>query len=190
LGARLALEIGALHPERAHSLVLVDYGLFMSEQTSRHIVQNLVEQFRQYRSIDEYRNWLAQTRPIANDVELRRIANGALRRSQQGYELRCDPGLTEREQSEQSTDEVAEMLRRLICRVLLVRGEASAALSHQAALDTLHHVRHGMLATVPSAGHAVMTDNPSGFLQVLRPFLAGTNQFGCAWPYGKVSQSP
>jgi pimeloyl-ACP methyl ester carboxylesterase len=105
---------------------------------------------------------------------LEHLARNALRQTPSGrYCLKCDPRLASADGGLDDQDALASRLDSIRCPVLLVRGAASAALSQRAAADTCARLRACDLAVVPNAGHAVVTDNPSGFESVVQAFLRG-----------------
>jgi pimeloyl-ACP methyl ester carboxylesterase len=182
LGARLALEIAAVCPRQVERLVLVDFGLDANMVAAEYMRESFAAQFRQYQSVEEYRQWLVRKRPIVNEPELQHVATSALRLSGRVYEPKCDPALARGAQVEDVRD-IAEILRGLLCPVLLVRGEASAILSQASALDTLRQLRNGKLVVVAGAGHCVMTDNPGGFVEAVSSFVRSISRDAAARPF-------
>jgi len=65
-----------------------------------------------------------------------------------------------------------EQVTRIRCPTLLVRGAESAILTREAAERMRRELPGCAVAEVPGAGHAVMGDNPDGFVAAVRPFLA------------------
>ena len=57
--------------------------------------------------------------------------------------------------------------------VLLVKGDRSQRLSPEVYTDVKKRCAQAELAEVTNSDHHVTLDNPSGFVQALRPFLAG-----------------
>jgi pimeloyl-ACP methyl ester carboxylesterase len=173
LGGNIAVGVAAARVQQVLGLVLVDYGLKTNKAASAHVRRDFAAQFRRYRSTTEYVDWLSRRRPIADRRELQRIAAGALCRSEDGYQLRCDPALVDADDPGGNASLVAS-LRSVECPSLLIRGEASAVLPLASAWETVRHLRHGRLVTVPASGHAVMSDNPRGFAEAVRSFFART----------------
>jgi pimeloyl-ACP methyl ester carboxylesterase len=68
--------------------------------------------------------------------------------------------------------EIWQLLPAIAAPVTVVRGVASAVLSAQVVKQMLRVLPNARAAIVDGAGHAVMTDNPAGFAQVVRSFLS------------------
>ena len=83
-----------------------------------------------------------------------------------------DDELARREESNQRAMWAA--LEALSSPTLVVRGAASDILSADVADKMVDDVlADGRLAVVPQAGHSVMTDNPTGFAEVVSEFGLG-----------------
>ncbi|GIX48047.1 MAG: hydrolase [Candidatus Tectimicrobiota bacterium] len=65
---------------------------------------------------------------------------------------------------------VWDVLPRVACPVLVVRGEHSPLMPAANAERLARALRHGALATVPGAYHNLMLDNPAAFVQVVQDF--------------------
>jgi pimeloyl-ACP methyl ester carboxylesterase len=153
LGAEIAIRVAAASPERVGRLVLVDGGIGLAQSAADH---------------HALRDWL----PLADDDMLELASRHALAKVDGGYRLRCDPNLAQMALSRRDDDSL-RMLQSLACEILLIRGEASAVLSRQAAADMARHVANLRCETVPMAGHAVMMDNPEAFEAILSNFVLG-----------------
>ncbi len=65
-----------------------------------------------------------------------------------------------------------ESVRDIRCPTLLVRGAESNVLAEETVSRFLAEVPGSEASVVAGAGHSVMGDNPEGFLEAVRPFLA------------------
>ncbi len=70
-----------------------------------------------------------------------------------------------------SVERLWEYLEKLSCPTLIVRGADSDIIAMDTAESMTSKIAYGRLATVEGAGHLVMGDNPSGFLDKVNEFL-------------------
>lgn len=174
LGAALAVRLANAMCGRVTDLIVVDYGPDIPEQPRQHARSQFREQLCVYASHDDYVEWLAPRRPLMQPQVRAQVARSALRargEGESGYVLKCDPAL-----ADVPDDEVLDrnrwlQLSLLSCRVLIVRGAGSAYLSRRDALRMVSMIPDASLEEVPLAGHAVVLDNPSGFLRATQRFL-------------------
>lgn len=165
-------------------LVLVDIGPELDARGTLRI-RTEVESNREpvFASIEEYGRLLALYYPAAQPAALQRMARHGLRRREDGrFVLKVDPALRgasfsgppgEAEERERLMMQAQwDALRRVACPALVVRGAASDVFSAETAERMVDEVlAQGRLATVPRAGHSVMTDNPEGFRDAVAAFV-------------------
>jgi pimeloyl-ACP methyl ester carboxylesterase len=190
LGGRISMLYAGRNPEKLAGLVIVDSA---PELDARGIVRIRAEVGEQrdpsFASVAEYENLLAHNYPAATPEALRRMARHGLKQREDGrYVLRMDMAyrvaagaraatvdddvLARREESNQHAMWAA--LEALSSPTLVVRGAASDILSADVADKMVDEVlADGRLAVVPQAGHSVMTDNPTGFAEVVSEFVLG-----------------
>ena len=190
LGGRISMLYAGRNPEKLAGLVIVDSA---PELDARGIVRIRAEVGEQrdpsFASVAEYENLLAHNYPAATPEALRRMARHGLKQREDGrYVLRMDMAyrvaagahaatvdddvLARREESNQRAMWAA--LEALSSPTLVVRGAASDILSAEVADKMVDEVlADGRLAVVPQAGHSVMTDNPTGFAEVVSEFVLG-----------------
>jgi pimeloyl-ACP methyl ester carboxylesterase len=185
LGGRTATLFAGRHPERIAGFVLVDIGPETDPRGSIRIRQDVEANMQPvFASPEEYARTLSLSYPAATPEALRRMARHGLRRRGDGrFELAMDPawrGLTSGRSASADIEQEERMLQQrmwdalaaLTCPVLVVRGAASDILSPEIADRMVEDVlQNGRLAVVPQAGHSVMTDNPSGFNDVVATFV-------------------
>jgi pimeloyl-ACP methyl ester carboxylesterase len=172
LGAEIAIRVAAASPERVGRLVLVDGGIGLAQSAADHVRHSFTTRRRDFDSRLDYIHALRDWLPLADDDMLELASRHALAKVDGGYRLRCDPNLAQMALSRRDDDSL-RMLQSLACEILLIRGEASAVLSRQAAADMARHVANLRCETVPMAGHAVMMDNPEAFEAILSNFVLG-----------------
>ena len=171
LGAELAVHIAARRGAAVHKLVLVDLAPEVSAHTGIFMRSQFEEGLRSFKSRADYLDFLQVRRPLVSREHLSHIANTALRDlGTAGFRLKCDPNLKNRENG--STDGMLwTLFSRILCPVLIVRGEGSAICSAKVASKIQSSFADAKIAGVKMAGHAVMTDNPEGFKDAVTDFL-------------------
>lgn len=167
MGAGVALHIAARLPERVCRLVLVDYGLESNPAFRERLLRQFDESLRAFDSVDEYREYLMQGRPLLSDEAAALVASRALRTDAGGrLRIKCDPRLREMslERDIHATHRCMQAVR---CPTLLVRGAGSAAVSRAQVEDMARQFVDARVEEVPAAGHGVMLDNPAGFARAV-----------------------
>jgi len=172
LGGDIAARLALQSPNEVRGLVLVDTGPDPSAEATQMVAEQLLARHRPYEAIEEYAAWLCETRMLARPEVLRRHAAQSLRLAADGrFLLKCDPGLVRMLQMKHDDTWWFPALRSLKAPTLVVRGQASAALSAATAHRMASLLPNGRVTVVNGAGHAVMSDNPAGFSAAVLPFL-------------------
>ena len=176
LGAEIAIHMAAMHRSRVLGVVLVDGGPQLNSEAAAYVRRKFSSQPWCYETIDEYVRYLQDKLPLASPLLLHWLAPQALRGNfDGGYQLKCDKALiTSLEGSDKEL--LWSLFRSIVCPLLIIRGAASALLSRRIAIKMVQENSHCSLRTVPDAGHAVMLDNPSGFIAVLHEFISRTKR--------------
>jgi pimeloyl-ACP methyl ester carboxylesterase len=184
MGGRVSMEFAGTHPEMLAGLVLVDIG---PESDPRGIVRislEVQEQDWSFESVAEYRRVLTRQYPETAPEVLSRMAEHWTRQRPDGrFELKLDPSFNSRRSAAPPAERAAaekldaqrvwDILRKLPCPALVVRGAASDILSPEIADRMVEAIPNATLAVVPRAAHSVMLDNPEGFRRELCRFALG-----------------
>jgi pimeloyl-ACP methyl ester carboxylesterase len=171
LGGDIAIRITAARPRTVIGLVVVDFGPDPIPEGSARVRSDFNESMRTWDSLAEYVSWLQERRPLIDLGMIHDLASGALRAtSDGGFRPKCDPALGKEDTFEDRT-ETWRLLEGILSPVLVVRGIGSAVLSDNIARQMSKVLRNGRMRIVDCAGHAVMSDNPNGFVEALSPFL-------------------
>ncbi len=171
-GGNIAARMAVAQPERVVGLGIVDTESESRPEATAHLLAAMRAANRPYRSVDEYADLQIALRPLPAPARLREIAAASLRKRQDGqFELKVDPRLGLAYARASDAGGCQELLASVACPALVVRGAMSGVLGDAQARRMVAAMRACTLATVPAAGHAVMTDNPQAFLTTLRPFL-------------------
>jgi len=176
LGGEVAARVAALRPAGILALMLVDTGPGLDPDVHLLLQMMIQDSYRPYRTMEDYAAELAETRlPMPAERRLR-LAEAALAPAPGGgYRLKFDPAVAGILSEELDQSWWEPTLKALAMPVTVVRGALSGILSQQAAEGMVRILAQGRLAVVAQAGHAVMQDNPEGFLEVLQRFLGEAN---------------
>jgi pimeloyl-ACP methyl ester carboxylesterase len=138
----------------------------------RNLLRSLPETFT---SLDEAMTAFRPLTPYATEEDLRHWMEGGLGQGPDGqWTWRYDPifripaSLPGRLNA--APEVLARRLTGVTCPTLLLAGEESWMVASTQRMVTLNP--RARMAAVPEAGHWVPLDNPSGFLEVVRGFLA------------------
>lgn len=176
LGADIAIRVAARFSERILGLVIVDFAPVLETGGTLKVLSDFTAANQIYATISDYVIWLQDRRPLVQKDILCRQARSALRlQSSGGFKLKSDPALVERFQAERDINSYAGdlwlLLGNMSCPVLVVRGVGSAVLRQSVAENMIKALPNARLILVPTAGHAVMIDNPDSFASLVLPFL-------------------
>jgi pimeloyl-ACP methyl ester carboxylesterase len=185
MGGRVSIEFAGEHPEMLAGLVLVDIGPESDPRGITRISLEMQEQDVCFDSVADYRRVLTRQYPETAPEVLARMAEHWTRPRADGrFELKLDPAFRQRRGVQAPAERTAaekrdaqrawDILRKLPCPALVVRGAASDILSADVADRMVDEViPDARLAVVPRAAHSVMLDNPDGFRRELRRFTLG-----------------
>lgn len=170
LGAELAIRLAAMDPRRVRALVLVDGGPGVADTGVSQARVHFKQRIQTFAGRPEYRRALREWLPLADPEMVELSVQQALRECEGGYRLKCDPRLGEMA-SPDADGTLWSLLESLHCPSLLIRAEASAVLSRNAATEIVRRIPRVRCETVAMAGHAVMMDNPKEFGAILQRFI-------------------
>jgi len=170
LGGLNSIAFAASHPERIRGLVVVDVAPTISSAGGKAIAAQLAQ-----RDFDSFEDAVAKARafnPLRTEENIRTRLKHALRQTAEGrWTYKFDPSIGSGG-LESEFERLWTQVRQITCPTLLVRGAQSAILARESAARFVHELPGSTTVEVPNAGHSVMGDNPSGFVAVVRPFLA------------------
>jgi pimeloyl-ACP methyl ester carboxylesterase len=177
MGGDIAFRVAMKCNKRIVGLVIVDFGPTLNLEGIRLVRAEIEASNQIYRSVDDYASWLAERRPLISKDVLLRLARSALRAQPDlGFRLKFDPAIvgTPHDEADGGAREASlwAMLPQMNWPVLVVRGAGSAVLPRAVAERMVESMPNARLQSVPSAGHAVMLDNPEGFAAAIGPFLS------------------
>jgi pimeloyl-ACP methyl ester carboxylesterase len=172
LGAHVAVEHAA-RSTKTPSLILLDLtrGASRSRQRATRLALGLNQSYpSREEAIRRFRFLPAAAH--ADEETRRRIAAHSVRREADGrFGFKFDPrwfGVPPRGRPD---------LGDIRCPTLLLRGEKSALLTHEGALEIVSAIPNARLVEIPGAGHHVHIDRPALVLRAMLEFLS---RHGCA----------
>lgn len=172
LGAEVAARIAPVLGKQLSGLVLVDAGPGLPAGTASFLREQLLAGHARYNTVAEYARYLERERVLTSSGTLRKVAAKSLRRlSDGGYIPKYDPLIIDMVVAGHDDSWWMPALKEIKAPSIVIRGQASAALSQSVATSMAAALPWGSLALVPRAGHAVMLDNPPGFANALMTFI-------------------
>lgn len=167
----------AQNRERVRALILVDVGPEGAKEGVDNIIRftqgpdeldtfdqfvEMAHRFNPRRSIENIRSRM--------EHRLKQLPNGK-------WTWKFDKRFRDKESglrvgSDLGSEELWQVFRSIQCPTLLIRGGQSDILLDEHAEKLAREMPDCRLEVVEGAGHSVMGDNPRGFLEAVRPFLA------------------
>lgn len=186
MGGNIAFRLAARRRSAIAAVISVDFGPNLNTMTMKYLHRQLRSAHQVYSSVAQYEGWLASKQPLVGADTVRRMARSALRRHPDGkFRLKADPKTTTvAESALENEAELWALLASISCPALVVRGAASAILPQQVARRMVDVLPNSQFRLVDCAGHAVIIDNPQGFINGILPFVRG---LGTASPRGRRS---
>jgi len=170
LGGLIATEYAGRAPERINSLVVVDTELRVGASGARYMAR--LRNFPHPRYPDrEHAIKRFRLLPTATNADPTVLADIAAHSIVELPDGRWTLKFNRDSLAHVEVQDLTEILTRLTCPILLVRGAHSALLSHAALAGLLARVPHAEGAEIAGAHHHVMLDNPTEFARVVRAFL-------------------
>lgn len=176
LGGDIALQVAAERPDQVRAVVLVDFGPDLNPAGLAKICSDLRANMRVFDSREAFLQALIEARPLLAPEIAARVVRDSLRElNDMAFTLKADTALAAFEaldlQSPARCALVWDNLRALSCPLLVLRGAMSGMFSRESAERTALGAAKGSMREVRGAGHAVMLDNPGGFLAATREFF-------------------
>lgn len=181
MGGMNTIRYAALHPDRLDAVGIVD----IAPETMRE-GQVEMEQFRQatetLSSFDDFLNRAMKFMPHRPEAHLRYSLTHSLKQVEDGWTWKQDhrrrEGMNEGTEDEQQAarearaESILADMKAIRQPTLLLRGENSKILAHDAAERTVAAMQKARLVVIPRATHNVHSDNPGDFAHELDRFLS------------------
>jgi len=172
MGGRNAYTYTALHPEEVERLVIVDIGPeIVATGASR--IQTGVQAADVFDDPEDAVRAARAANPRPPESELRhRILNNLMQTDDGRWTWRYDKALRSGNRLPRPGPSAAwDLLPRITCPTLLVRGSESDVLGVDTAERMVQIIPNCRMVTVPESGHSVPLDNPAGFRAAVQEFL-------------------
>ncbi len=175
MGGLNAITFTARHPEKVRALIIVDVS---PEVQARgvHNIRNFIQAADELDSFDEFVARAHQFNPRRSLENIRSRLSHNLKQLPSGkWTWKYDKALRSRERGFEASAllNLWDDVRAIRCPTLIIKGGESDILSGESALKLQAAIPHSRLSVVPGAGHSVMGDNPTAFVDAVRPFLRG-----------------
>jgi pimeloyl-ACP methyl ester carboxylesterase len=171
MGGTVALTYAATYPGRVSRLIVIDTTLHMTPDRAAKLREVGTRDGRTYASREEFvgRFRLRPADSSAAPEVLRHIAERAVRRNDDGsWRHKFDRNVYA---TRESIDGLPHWSNIRI-PALLVKGERSARITPEIVAEVKARCPHVEFAEVAASDHHVTLDNPAGFSQALKAFLA------------------
>lgn len=175
MGGMVSMSLALDHPELIQALVIVDIGPEVSEAGTK-MIRNFVGRNIEFDDMEEFLDQVEKYDPYRSREHIERTLKYNLIQRSDGryvsksdrrrYEIKSNSG-----QARMPGAPSLEAVSSLDLPVLVVRGADSNVLDAEAATRFVERLPQGALTTVPGAGHNVASQNTTGFLAALKPFL-------------------
>ena len=182
LGGITALTCAVIDPDRIGALVLVDVG-HRVEAAGRDRLVEFFLSTESFGSVEETADALTDFFGYSRRVRPESLQRSLRQRNDGRWVWKH--GLARRQLAIREaggdliTDEITDPLlidfdvdaAKVMCPVLVVRGEKSPVLTQEAAEELAELIKDGRLAVIEGAGHLAVSDNPVGALELISGFL-------------------
>ena len=178
MGGRNTLLMALSAPTLCRGLIIVDVGPEVSEVGQRTI-SSFITANGEFDSLDQFVANVRRYDPYRSEEHIQRtVKYNLFQRIDGKYVSKCDRaprrlGITARTTDSERLS--LESVKALNIPILLVRGENSNVLDPNAAERFVNALPQGQLITVPACGHNVHSQNTSGFLEAIKPFVMSLN---------------
>jgi pimeloyl-ACP methyl ester carboxylesterase len=173
MGGINAITFTARHPEKVNLLIIVD----VSPEVQARGVQNIrsfIQASDELDSFEEFVQRAHQFNPRRSRENLRSRLSHNLKQLPSGkWTWKYDKALRSPGRGFQASAllNLWDDVRAVRCPTLIIKGGESDILSKESAEKLQAAIPSSRLAVVSGAGHSVMGDNPSGFVEAVRLFL-------------------
>ncbi len=174
LGGRQSIAYAGTYPETVKHVIIVDIGPEMNLSGARRVNTGLLSRPMAFRSEDEAIEYFRQARPEASLEQLRHAVKYELRPNWADklvFKRDIDITWATGSAGKREIPMVWELLSKMTCPTLVMRGAESDILSPEIAGRMISVLPNGHYVEVPNAGHGITADNPIAFEAEVRRFL-------------------
>lgn len=174
MGGLVTMTLLVAHPDVAARSVLVDVGPEIEEEGTR-LIRDFVRGTAEFDSLEQFIERVVAYDPYRSREHIARTARyNMMQRADGKYVSKHDLRRRLAEAGAMQTPRRPSLAQvgGIACPVLVTRGANSPVLSPEAAQRFVSALPAGRLVTVPDCGHNVHSQNTTGFLAAVLPFLA------------------
>lgn len=175
LGGIVAPLYVASHPEKVARLIIVDISPDIDAQampTLREALTNIKNEFGSYEEVMDY---LRKRSPLAQNEMLRHVATFTTKKLPDGkLTWKHDPQVEDtffKSILEGKANAGMQLIARIKCPTLIMRGAESTTLSHKTAQKMESLMPQAELVEIEGSGHSIFLDQPELFNQAIARFL-------------------
>jgi len=170
MGGLVTLNVLGLAPALSRAAVLVDVGPEVDSRGTS-MIREFINSAVEFDDIEEFVERVHAYDPFRSKEHIERtVRYNMLRRADGKYVSKCDRNFAA-PAADRGPRMKLEAVRDFQLPVLVVRGEHSNVLQPDAAERFVQALPFGNLITIPDCGHNVHSQNTSGFLRAVVPFL-------------------
>lgn len=167
LGGFIALSYAARSAKTLSGLIVVDIGFRLKSSRLMRLLRNLSASVYQDEADLLRRFQLLPGETMASPALLHHIARTSVQPLETGgFTLKFDRATMVRKPCD-----LFPVLSQITCPTLVLRGSHSQHLSMTTLTDMVHRCPRARGFEIPDAGHHVLLDNPTAFLNAVRDFL-------------------
>ena len=176
MGGMVTMRLAALAPTLPKAVALVDVGPEVS-QRGAETIRNFVLRNTEFDQLEQFIDRVAAYDPFRSREHIERTARyNLVQRSDGRYVSKSDrilhdPEFRQRARPASERRDPAHGFHAFRGPTLLIRGERSNILDADAAQRFVAALPNARLVEVPRCGHNVHSQNTSGFLEALNPWL-------------------
>ena len=181
LGGHASIRYASQHPDRLAALVVIDTSPFFRGGPPLARIRNFMVGADHFDSLEDAISYVCSHDPSRDPAKLRHTLRHSLRQLPDGRWTwkRDQRHLNDRYFADalKELQSLLPLLGDIHCPTLVVRGD-NGALTAEDADKFRSRLPYGRAVTVEDAGHNVQTDNPTGLVAALRPFLTEVSRPG------------
>jgi len=171
LGARVAYHFTAAHPAMVERLVIVDMGPEIMTPGA-HRISSILRARDSFESLEDAYAFARKENPRPPEAEQRERTRVRLKQRDDGrWVWQHDPSLRSRPMPQPDSESQWQLLAKIPCPTLIVRGAASDVFARATAEKMVRVMPQARWVEIADAGHSPQFDNPEEFLKCLKEFL-------------------
>jgi pimeloyl-ACP methyl ester carboxylesterase len=175
MGGRNSMLYAGTHPEKVRKLILVDIGPEGDPRGGARIRNEMINAKEEFDSFEQVMEAQKKSNPLCPEDVLRRrttyqtkvLPNGKI-----GWRYDLEVRQQWREDRRPAAEDLWPYIAKIPCPTLVVRGAETDILPMSVAERMTQVMAQAEVVEVERAAHMVMEENPPGFTQAVRDFLA------------------